>query len=58
MTNKAASALAKLRKTFKGSCVVCGSKFTGYASKKYCSNACQQRAKYRRMKEGGGAGRN
>lgn len=31
-------------------CVICGAKFTAYKQAKYCSNACQQRAKYARMK--------
>lgn len=31
-------------------CVICGANFTAYKQAKYCSNACQQKAKYARMK--------
>ena len=45
------AALQALRPTITVTCQVCGRAFTAKDRRaKYCSNRCQQAAKYRRMK--------
>lgn len=38
------------RKIVEGTCRQCGVPFTGLKTKKFCSNACRQKAKYQRSK--------
>lgn len=46
-----ASALAKLRRKVRHKCAICGKTFTALKTAIYCSNACRQKAKYRRRKK-------
>ncbi len=41
-------AVAAQRKHGARACTVCGAVVDGLATRRYCSNACRQRAKYRR----------
>jgi uncharacterized protein (DUF983 family) len=45
---KAGAALAALRRKAAHRCPVCEKTFKGIATAVYCSNACRQKAKYRR----------
>ena len=45
-----ASALAAQRRRVSHTCPVCGKSFTALKTARYCSNACRQKAKYRRGK--------
>jgi len=45
-----ASALAKLRRKVRHKCPVCEKSFVGIKKAVYCSNACRQKAKYRRTR--------
>lgn len=49
--SKAARELADLRKKVGHTCPVCGKQFTAIKKAVYCSNACRQKAKYRRGKK-------
>lgn len=44
----AMQSLAAQRKHGARACVLCGAIVDGLATRRYCSNACRQRAKYRR----------
>ena len=46
--NAAASELSALRKRISHTCPECGEVFTAITKAIYCSNACRQRAKYKR----------
>jgi predicted nucleic acid-binding Zn ribbon protein len=45
--------LAALRAVERKACAECGEPIVGLKTKKFCSEACKQRAKYRRKKESG-----
>ena len=45
---KLGSALAALRRTHWHYCYICNKRFSGIKTARYCSNACRQKAKYRR----------
>jgi len=45
-----ASELAAQRRRVSHTCPVCGATFTAIKTARYCSNACRQKAKYRRGK--------
>ena len=47
---KPGAALAALRRKTWHLCRVCGKRFSGIATALYCSNACRQKAKYKRGK--------
>ena len=47
---KPGAALAALRRTTWHYCRVCGKRFAGITKAVYCSNACRQKAKYKRAK--------
>jgi hypothetical protein len=49
--SRAARELAALRRRHSKECAVCGKGFKAIATARYCSNACRQRAKYKRNKE-------
>ncbi len=49
--SKAGAALVALRRKSQKVCAVCGKTFSGIATAVYCSNACRQRAKYRRSRQ-------
>lgn len=44
----AMQAVAAQRKHGARACILCGTTVDGLATRRYCSNACRQRAKYRR----------
>jgi hypothetical protein len=46
--SRAARALAGMRKRIWHICAVCEKRFSGLKTAVYCSNACRQKAKYRR----------
>ena len=46
--SKIGAALGALRKTIWHHCAVCEKRFSGIAQAKFCSNACRQKAKYRK----------
>lgn len=48
--SRAARQLAGLRKKVGHTCPVCGKRFEAIKTAKYCSEACKQKAKYRRRK--------
>jgi ribosomal protein L34E len=50
---KPGAALAALRRTTWHQCHVCGKRFSGIKTAKFCSNACRQAAKYKRAKRDG-----
>lgn len=47
---KPGAALAAMRRTTWHHCPICQKRFAGIAKAVYCSNACRQKAKYRRGK--------
>lgn len=47
---KPGAALASLRRTPWHLCESCGKRFSGIKTAKFCSNACRQKAKYKRMR--------
>jgi hypothetical protein len=47
---KPGAALAALRRTSWHQCLSCGKRFSGISTAKFCSNACRQKAKYKRVK--------
>lgn len=47
----ATAGIVHLRKRQNLRCVICSAWFYSYRTAMYCSNACKQRAKYRKMKE-------
>ena len=49
-------ALAALRRRVVGACVVCGTRITGAAHRRYCSDVCRARA-YRQRKRDGQPGK-
>jgi predicted nucleic acid-binding Zn ribbon protein len=49
--SRPAKALAALRRRHRKNCAVCGKGFTAIKTARYCSNACRQKAKYRRSKQ-------
>ncbi len=49
---KPGAALAALRRTTWHLCASCSKRFSGIAKAVYCSNACRQKAKYARRKDG------
>jgi predicted nucleic acid-binding Zn ribbon protein len=48
--SRPARQLAALRRRHSKECAVCGKGFKAIATARYCSNACRQRAKYKRSK--------
>lgn len=44
------AALSALRKTTWHHCLICGKRFSGISTAKFCSNACRQKAKYAKVK--------
>jgi len=52
--SKAARELAALRRKVNHKCGTCGTGFRGNKTARYCSNACRQKAKYKRAKESSG----
>ena len=42
--------LQAMRKIVDSKCVICGEPITGTKKKKFCSNRCQQKDKYQKMK--------
>lgn len=49
---KPGAALAAMRRTTWHYCPVCNKRFAGIAKAKFCSNACRQKAKYMRKRDG------
>jgi len=47
---KPGAALAALRGRHWHNCLICGKRFSGIKTAVYCSNACRQKAKYKRSK--------
>jgi ribosomal protein L34E len=47
---KPGAKLAAMRRTTWHVCQICGKRFSGIATAKFCSNACRQKAKYQRGK--------
>ncbi len=44
------SELAALRRHVNASCVICGNPFVGLVTRLYCTDACRQKAKYRKKR--------
>ena len=53
----AAKLLAARRRLVHTTCAVCGQPTAGTTKRRYCGNACRQRAKYQRQKAAAGDSR-